>query len=111
MPKFNEVFSTTWKVLLALFLISLGLGLAYLIMGGIGAASRRGGGSYDAELTPIYIKSADAKHTKMPQTRWNFVINAAIKQHCPVEGMPQAGSGKCSRKGEQDTLRWEYLAV
>jgi len=85
MPKFSEVFSTTWKALLALFLISVGLSVAYFIIGVIDSGSHTG--SSDSELTPSYTKSADERHTKVPQSRWNMVIAAAIKQHCPVEGM------------------------
>jgi hypothetical protein len=86
MPQFSEVFSTTWKVLLALFVLSVGLGLVYLVIIGIGAASHSSTRN-DESLTPYYIKSADEKHTKLPQSKWNMIIDAAAKQHCPIEGM------------------------
>ena len=60
MASFGEVFSTTWKALLALFLISLGVGVIYLV---IGVMSRSGWNSSSDEWTKTYhSKNADEAH-------------------------------------------------
>ena len=94
---FSEIFSITWKVLLALFLISIGVGFVYLIIIHGGVSSIRSGSKSDEGFKHEYInakeyydKKADEKHTTLPQSKWNQLIASAIKQHCPVEGMTQA---------------------
>jgi hypothetical protein len=82
MPKFGEVFSTTWKVLLALFLISVGLSVLYFIIAAIGSSS-----SSSSSTDSIHNQMADEKHTSMPLSKWNAHVAAAIKQHCPLQGM------------------------
>ena len=91
-PKFGYVFSTTGKVLLALFLISLGIGVIYFVFAGIGSGvnSRDTNSSYEStyiDSQATYNESADNKSTKMPISQWNAAIAAAINAHCPTEGM------------------------
>jgi hypothetical protein len=89
MPKFGEVFSTTLKVLGALFLISLGGGLIYLVVGGIGASVSNSPSTTDSSKgePDRYAKEADDRHTSMPLSQWNKLVAVGIKQHCAFEGM------------------------
>jgi hypothetical protein len=122
---FGQVFSVTGKVLLALFLIGLGIGVIYLIISAVGSASHSSGSS---DYTNTYInnrefydKDADEAPTKVPSSRWKSGIAADIKGHCIREGMTYAEveqavgkptskkaippDGANSDKGEA----WEYV--
>jgi hypothetical protein len=86
-PAFSRVFSTTGKVVLALFVIALAVAA---IVGLI--ALVRSSGSSSSDSTSEWEKndrneSADKKRTSMPLSKWNRAIAAAIRQHCPAEGM------------------------
>lgn len=83
MAKFGEVFSTTWKVLVALLLISLGVIVISFMIGVIGRSTQ----SASSRDMTIWYRMADEKHTSMPLSRWNKLVAAAIKQHCPWNGM------------------------
>jgi hypothetical protein len=109
MATFNEVFLITWKVLLALFLISLGLSVGYFVLYRMGNASI-GSTSESHQNNEWYIKTADEKHTRVPLSVWNSVVNAAIKQHCALVGMSKEDAEKSLGK-PQSTARdssWEY---
>lgn len=89
MAKFSEIFSTTWKVVLSVFLvsllISLGIGFIYVVIGGF---RRAGGGSSSDEWTRTYhVKNADEAYTKMPKSEWDGEIKRCIKEHTVIEGM------------------------
>lgn len=86
-PTFGKVFSTTGKVLLALFLISLAIGAVFGIIAMINSASGGKSAASEEWNRNYYNKKADDKRTSMPLTKWNKAIAAAIKQHCPAEGM------------------------
>jgi hypothetical protein len=67
------------------------LGLAYLIIGAIGNSTSRVSIPSNAEAytqsKEYYDKKAEEKHTRLPQSQWNKIVVAAIRQHCPIEGM------------------------
>lgn len=98
---FGQVFSVTSKVILALFVISLGIGFVYLIINALGKASdsarsgdsdRSGGtdGAYSRTYLnsrAYYDKEADAAPTAMPLSKWKTSIAADIAGHCIREGM------------------------
>jgi hypothetical protein len=105
MANFGEVFSTTWKVLLALFLISLGVGLVYLV---IGVMAHSGGGSASDDSTRIYhVKNADEAHTGLPKSQWDREIKRCIKEHTIVEGMTKDQVKQAIGGGEP----WLYSLV
>jgi hypothetical protein len=87
MPKFGDVFSTTWKVLLALFLISLGVGVIYLVLGAIGNSSSRSGIGGDDWTRQYHQKNADDASSKMPKSQWDRQIKQCIKERTVIEGM------------------------
>jgi SmpA / OmlA family len=89
MAKFSEVFSTTWKVLLALFLISLAIGLVTLVIGVMGGT---GGGSSSAGLDhpEIDYDNADNASTKVPKSLWDRMIKGNMDAHVPMEGMSKS---------------------
>jgi hypothetical protein len=86
------VFSTTLKVLLALFIISALLGVGYNILSTIGHSAGRNNSSSD--FTHAYLNSrsyyndkADDAHTKVPLSQWKRAIAQDIRHHCIHEGM------------------------
>ncbi len=89
MTKFSEIFSTTWKVVLSVFLISLlislGIGFIYVVIGGFRRAS--GGFSSDEWTRTYHVKNADEAYTKMPKSEWDGEIKRCIKEHTVIEGM------------------------
>jgi len=92
MAKFSEVFSTTFKVIAALVLISLGTGIIYLIVSHVNESSKDSSKAREiykdeSKREDARITNADAKHTSMPQSEWNKLLVTAIKQHCAFEGM------------------------
>jgi hypothetical protein len=127
-PKFGQVFSTTGKVLLALFLIFIGIGIVYAIINAIGNSSSS---SSTADYTNTYINrrtyyndDADNASTKMPLSEWRRLVARDIKGHCIREGMTAAevekavgkptaaktvtygeGSAQSADKGDV----WEYV--
>jgi hypothetical protein len=92
---FGQVFSVTGKVILALFVIGLGIGLLYLIIGALGNASysgSSGGSASDYSRTYLnsrtyYDKDADEASTKMPLSQWKTWIAGDIAGHCIRAGM------------------------
>jgi hypothetical protein len=93
-PQFGQVFSTTGKVLLALFLISLGISIVYGIVVSIGNS---GSSSLTSDYKNTYINGrsyyndkADNASTKMPLSQWKKLIAHDIKGHCVREGMTPA---------------------
>src|SRR5438477_2576802 len=87
MATFNEVFSTTWKVLLALILISLGIGFIYMIIGAIGNGSRSSTSSHELSSPGIDYEHADTAPTKMPKSVWDRMVKGNLDAHVPMEGM------------------------
>ncbi len=92
MAKFSEVFSTTFKVIAALVLISAAAGIVYAIMTHVNQSSKDRETSREiykdeAKKEDERIIKADAKHTSMPLSQWNKLLAAGIKQHCAFEGM------------------------
>src|SRR5712671_235327 len=96
-PSFGKVFSTTGKVILALVLISLGIGAVFgviALMGKANTGSRAGySRNHDYEN-----KIGDDKRTSMPLSKWNKAMAAAIKQHCPAVGMNKEEAEKAVGK-------------
>ena len=107
MANFGEVFSTTWKVLLTLFLIYVGLGLIYLVIVGIArSASNSSSAHVNTYLndTQRYDDRADQRHTRMPQSMWSKKIAAAIESHCIDEGMTREEAEKAIGKPNTATF-------
>jgi zinc-ribbon domain len=87
-PKFGQVFSTTGKVLLALLLISVGIGIVYAIISGVADSSGGSGGSHYDEWKKQYEeKNANEASTKVPKSQWDKEMKRCIRQHTVVEGM------------------------
>jgi hypothetical protein len=92
---FSQVFSVTGKVILALFVIGLGIGLLYLIIGALGNTGYSGSSSGSAtdysrtylESRAYYDKDADEAPTKVPLSQWKTMIAADIAGHCVRPGM------------------------
>jgi hypothetical protein len=119
MAKFSEVFSTTFKVIVALVLISLGAGLVYLIVTHVNNSAKE-----SAQTRELYkdeskrederITNADAKHTSMPLSKWHELVAAGIKQHCAFEGMHKNDVEKALGKpveashNPDNTDSWKY---
>jgi hypothetical protein len=82
MPKFTEVFSTTAKVVLALVIISVVVGLTLSGFGGLGAAFHSP--PADSEQT-----EADSISSRIPKTTWDRGIAKAIREHCIIDGMDE----------------------
>jgi hypothetical protein len=89
MAKFGDVFSTTGKVVLALVIISVGIGLTFEALGGLGNVVR----SPQIDQYQIY---ADETRTGMPTTNWEKGLGRAVKEHCVTDGM----------SGEEVVRRW-----
>lgn len=87
MATFSEIFSTTWKVLLALFLISLGMGVFYLILGAVGNSNSRSGIGGDDWTRQYHEKNADDASSKMPKSQWDRQIKQCVKERTVIEGM------------------------
>lgn len=119
MPKFGEVFSTTLKVLGALFLISLGVGLIYFIVGGIGASiSNKPVTAHAVKQQPDrYDDEADNMRTSMPMSQWNKLVAAGIKQHCAFKGMTREdaeqalGKPTALSRYHDGSETWTYVMV
>jgi hypothetical protein len=89
MPAFKEVFSTTWKVLLALFLISLGLGLAFFIVQGA-RDSTENQRTTDEKKAEYSSHDTSNYRTKVPKFIWDKRLEWAIAHHCYFAGMSKA---------------------
>jgi hypothetical protein len=106
MAKFKEVFSTTSMVLVALLLIAIGVGLGWSIIHHLSSStsisgtsrmvpqeeelqsgSRAATGNKYLDNKEYYDRLADDRPTSVQQSRWNKTIAAAVKVHCPFEGM------------------------
>jgi hypothetical protein len=102
--KFGDVFAITAKVLGALFLISIGIGVVYTVIeaaGDVGRGPTSGNnvlGSIYIESKDHYDKQADEKHSLLPESKWHKLVSAAIGQHCPVEGMTKEETEKAVGK-------------
>jgi hypothetical protein len=117
MAKFSEVFSITLKVLGALLLISVAASVIYAIFVGIGKIGNSAGGSSASPdslgANSTLFEMADQKHTRVPLSQWNKIIEAAIKVHCPLEGMTReqvsksVGEPKTKTTGSQGEV-WNY---
>ena len=88
MAKFSEVFSTTFKVIAALVLISAAAGIVYAIINHVNESGKIHE-DYKAAVKEEdeRFTKAEAKHTSMPLSQWNKLLAAGIKQHCAFEGM------------------------
>ena len=91
-PKFSQVFSVTLKVILALFVISIIIGVGYGILVSIGKSSSPSSINHDFSDTYLnsrssYNSGADDAHTKMPLSQWKRVIAEDIRGHCVRQGM------------------------
>lgn len=83
MAQFKDVFSTTAKVILSLLIISAMIGVAFLIVGGIGSAVapvNSGVGAPGAD-------EADALRVTVPKSAWDSVIAKTAANHCVTDGM------------------------
>jgi hypothetical protein len=110
MAKFSEVFSTTFKVIAALVLISLAAGAIYLMV----HSAASGDSSRVRETLDDVNKeqeqrntAAEAKHTSMPLSKWNKLVAAAIKQHCAFEGMHKNDVEKALGKPAETSLNYD----
>lgn len=91
MAKFSEVFSTTLKVWTSVLLISLAGGAIYLFFAAASKVGTVGNPDSTANVDPwaADYSQADDVHTKMPKSKWDKMVAAAIKQHCALEGMSE----------------------
>jgi hypothetical protein len=80
---FETIFSITWKVLAALFVISLIITVIAFMIGGLGQI----GNSSRSDTSNIKIEDADTAHTKMPASKWNAAVKQCITKHGVMEGM------------------------
>jgi hypothetical protein len=97
MAKFSEVFSITWKVLLALLLISILCAVGSLVffgtVGGIVSAIIGTKSTQDQRFEvrstsqSLQFDEADAFRTTMPQSAWNRGMERAVRKHCYIKGM------------------------
>jgi len=74
------------KVLLALLIISVVIGLGAAILSGLGSVVGSPPASTDKE-TDIYETEADTLRTMMPKSAWDEGIARAVKKHCFTHGM------------------------
>ena len=86
---FSQVFSVTGKVILALFVIGLGIGLLYLIIGVLGSAGYSGSSTSSTDYSSTYLnsrayydKDADEASAKVPLSQWKTMIAADIAGRC-----------------------------
>jgi len=88
MAKFGEVLSTTAKVILALALISLvvGIGIGFLGMLASSVPTNPPGGAAPSEGDK-YDEVADAVRTSMPQSQWDRGMRRTVKRRCFITGM------------------------
>jgi hypothetical protein len=108
-PAFSSVFSTTGKVVLALFLIALGVGVIVGLVKLVGS-SGSSSSSFNSDLDNFHNEQADKKRTSMPLSKWNQGVAAAIRQHCPAVGMSKEEAEKALGKPTNGTadLSWAY---
>lgn len=106
-PSFGHVFSVTWKVLLALALIAAVVVIVRSLIIGISNQSVESSNtSWDMQYDS---QKADQKPTTMPQSKWNQFVAAAIKAHCPAEGMTKAEVEQAIGKPQVISgNEWEY---
>ena len=77
MATFSDVFSITWKVLLA-------LGIVSAIIGTKTTEDRPAG---IAKTPQLQFDEADAFRTTMPKSVWDKGIERAVKKRCFIQGM------------------------
>lgn len=89
MAQFKDVFSTTWKVLAALFLISMIVGVIIAILGGLGTVMvpAKSEPSSVSAMATAEDQAADGLRSTMPKSRWDWGMARATKNHCITEGM------------------------
>jgi hypothetical protein len=89
MAQFKDVFSTTWKVLLALVLISAIIGACTIALGGLGWMMGRSSSTPSAASIAVSAddQAADALRTTMPKSIWDRGMARAVRNHCFTEGM------------------------
>jgi hypothetical protein len=85
-PAFKQVFSTTGKTVVSLLIISLGIGIVSAIVYGISHRPPVSSPSADS-ADSSEDTNADEASTKMPKSKWDAKVNAAIAAHCIFEGM------------------------
>lgn len=111
-PDFGKVFSVTLKVFLALLLISVIVGVVFLVLGGIGkVAENASDSSADWKTTEKKVETdrADGYRTLVPVGEWNKLIAAAVKVHCPLEGMTKEEMQRAIGKPiASDPTTWRY---
>lgn len=83
MAQFKDVFSTTAKVILSLFIISVMVGLGFLILGRLGSTIAP---ASSASADPSE-NEADALRAAAPKSAWDNLIAKAITNHCVADGM------------------------
>jgi hypothetical protein len=109
-PAFSRVFSTTVKVVLALFLIAFGAGLIVGLVHLVASNRSRSSDAHSEWEKNYHNERADKKKTSLPLSKWNQAIGAAIRQHCPAEGMSKEEAEQALGKptaGATD-LSWVY---
>ncbi len=91
MTQFRDVFTTTLKVFLSLFLVSAVIGVAFLILGGLGSTVTSPNSTKTE--TDTYQTDADALRTTMPKKDWDRGIAKAVRKHCLTSGMSKEEVG------------------
>lgn len=86
MAQFKDVFSTTAKVIAAVFIVSAIIGVGFLFWGGVVSFVASSSSSAPVEKNH-YEEDADARRTTMPLSKWNRGIKLAAKNQCVTDGM------------------------
>lgn len=90
-PTFGLVFSITWKVVLALSVISLITGLVYGLFSTITKSADTIGSTGTTSTMNDDAKwrwqMADDAPTKMPKSKWDKEVHERINEHTLMEGM------------------------
>jgi hypothetical protein len=119
MAKFSEVFSTTFKVIAALVIISAVAGIVYAIINHVNDSAKESTQTRElfkeeSKKQDERITKADARHSSMPLSKWNEMVTAGIKQHCAFEGMNKTDVEKALGKPVEashnydNTDSWRY---
>lgn len=110
MSDFKAVFSTTWKVVLSLSLISFVGWIAYSIIDNASHSGERERAARREEANwKLYQEQQDASadHTKMPKSVWDKRVNWAVQHHCWFSGMNREdlirALGQPTNEGQHDT--------
>jgi hypothetical protein len=85
MPAFKDVFSTTWKVVLSLMIVSAIAVFVYFLLSVPSRVSEQRSGKTGDD--PFSRYDASDYQTKMPKSAWDKRVAWAVSHHCYFVGM------------------------